>query len=70
MNIQYRTIGFVATAAGCRLLEASPQKPSVAGGRVVVAATWGMGKTRPDLFVQVLQLLSRQRCHGTDHLFL
>lgn len=69
MNIQYRTMGFVATAAGRRLLEASRQQPSVTGGRVVVAAMCGMGKTRPELFVQVLRILLRQQCHGTDHLF-
>jgi hypothetical protein len=69
MNIRSRATKFVATAAGRRLLETSREKPSVAGGRVVVATMCSMGKTRPDLFVQVLRVLLRQQSYGTDHLF-
>ena len=55
MNTQCLTMGFVATVAGKRLLEAVRDKQSFAGGRLVVAAACGTSKTSPDVLLQAFR---------------
>ena len=59
MNDQCRTMEFVATPAGRRLLKVSRGEATAAGGRVVVTATSSTDKTRAGLFVRILNVLLR-----------
>jgi hypothetical protein len=68
MNTQCLTIGFVTTAAGRQLLEAARDKQLAASGRVLIAAMCGAGKTRPELWLQALQMMLRPQGRRTDYL--
>jgi hypothetical protein len=59
MNDQCRTMGFVATSAGRRLLEVSRRQATAAGGRVVVTAASSKEQTHVGLFVRILRVLLR-----------
>lgn len=57
MNDQCRLIGFVATSAGHRLLEASRRQAAAAGGRVVVTVACSTDKIHVGLLTRILGAL-------------
>jgi hypothetical protein len=70
MSDQCRTMNFVATPTGRRLLKVSRRETTAAGGSVVVTAASNTDKALAGLFVRILRGLLRQQYRRADHMVL